>query len=115
MLNQKIQTPTNAHVTLLDLFINRRYRSGLNFLINTCKINVNDEKREMALNIIETGSSVPSIYESGSLPITSDATSQKKSVISDAMTRKLLGVVQNKQMIRRDQNYQTLQAIHEHT
>ena len=69
----------------------------------------------MALNIIETGSSVPSIYESGSLPITSDATSQKKSVISDAMTRKLLGVVQNKQMIRRDQNYQTLQAIHEHT
>ena len=44
IINQRIQTETSTEVTLLDLCIMRRYKSGLNFLVNICKISVNDNK-----------------------------------------------------------------------
>ena len=65
VINQKIETPTNADVTLFDLCLNRRYKSGLNFLMHVCRVNVPIAKQEAALTVIEEGSSIKSLYENG--------------------------------------------------
>ena len=52
-------------MTLFDLCLNRRYKSGLNFLLNHCKIEVTPEQLQLANSIIEEGSSVRSIYDNG--------------------------------------------------
>ena len=38
VLNQRIPTETNEIVTLLDMCINRKYRSGINFLLHTAQL-----------------------------------------------------------------------------
>ena len=38
VLNQRIPTETNQVVTLLDMCINRKYRSGINFLMQTAQL-----------------------------------------------------------------------------
>lgn len=52
-------------MTLFDLCLNRRYKSGLNFLLNHCKIEVTPEQQQHAYAIMEEGSSVRSVYENG--------------------------------------------------
>ena len=43
----------------------RKYRSGLNFLLNHCKIEATVEKLKQAQEILEEGSTVRSLYENG--------------------------------------------------
>ena len=65
VLNQRVETNTDMQVTLFDLCLSRRYKSGLNFLVNFCQISVSPESHSRAVSIIEEGSSVRSIYENG--------------------------------------------------
>ena len=49
-------------VTLLDLCISRKYKSGLNALLNHFKVPMTKEKRAEVSSILEEGSSVQSAF-----------------------------------------------------
>ena len=59
VLNQRIDTASynGQEVTLFDLFLRRRYRSGLNFLLYVCHIkNIPDWKHNQAISIVNVAS-----------------------------------------------------------
>ena len=64
IINQRIETGDAAsEVTLFEMCIARRYKSGLYFLLNHCKVQVPSIQRQQAMQIIEEGSSVRSIND----------------------------------------------------
>ena len=111
-MNQKIKTPTSAKVTLIDLFINRRYRSGINFLLNVCKIKLSEEKREIALSILEEGSSIRSMNDNG---ISMTDKTSKTSKDSIELTKKLFGLHLERRSSRIADTFATLSSIMENS
>lgn len=64
VLNEKIQTHvTNSSLSIFDMCIIKKYKNGLNFLLNHTSIQVSPKQREDALRIIDEGSSVRSVYD----------------------------------------------------
>mmetsp|Transcript_39142 Transcript_39142/g.51200 ORF Transcript_39142/g.51200 Transcript_39142/m.51200 type:complete len:170 (+) Transcript_39142:129-638(+) len=110
VLNQRIETPMDVEVTLFDLFMNRKYKSGLYFLIYVCKILVEKEKRELAQAIIEDGSSIRSIYENG---ISLNDKTSKNSNNSVMLSQTPIGRDHVRRINRLDSNFETLQSVKE--
>jgi len=46
VINQRIATQTTALVTLFDLCLSRRYKAGLSFLLNVCKVDVPPQSKQ---------------------------------------------------------------------
>lgn len=64
VINEKIQTHvTNSSLSIFDMCIIKKYKNGLNFLLNHTSIQVSPKQREDALKIIEEGSSIRSVYD----------------------------------------------------